>query len=186
MALVALPLVLRPAGEAAPRNARRLIIITPHNEQIRREFAVAFDRWHRDRYGEPVEVIYNVPGGTSEIRKMLNAQFESALKKDEPPGGSADLMFGGGTYEHQTLKRGVEVTVGDEKRTASISAPAAIGEADLTAIYGENLIGDVPLYDVDRHWFGTAVSGFGIVFNRDVLRRLGLGDPGSWVDLCDP
>lgn len=44
-ALVALPVVMRPAGESAPDDAERLIVITPHNEQIRQELARGFTRW---------------------------------------------------------------------------------------------------------------------------------------------
>ncbi|MHC5001853.1 MAG: ABC transporter substrate-binding protein [Planctomycetota bacterium] len=182
-ALIVVPLTLR-TGSGVAREGRPLIIMTPHNEQIRGEFGRAFDAWHRERFGEPVDVIWSVPGGTSEIRKMLVAQWESALKKDDPVGGSADLVFGGGTYEHEVLKRGVEVVVDGETKAASISAPVEIPPEELERIYGENRVGDSPLYDPERHWFGTALSGFGIVYNRDVLDRLGLPAPTSWDDLC--
>ena len=43
---------------------------------------------------------------------MLQAQFESALKSGKPVGGTADLVFGGGSYEHDQFKRGVTVRVG--------------------------------------------------------------------------
>lgn len=181
--LVALPLVLRSGEAAAPDAPRSLIIVTPHNEQIRSEFGPAFERWHEARHGERVNVIFSVPGGTSEIRRMLEAQVEAAVRAGRPPGGNADLVFGGGSYEHARLKRGVIV---DGERVP-ISAPVTeFTDAWLEEVYGENRIGDLPLYDPDRHWFGTALSGFGIVYNRDVLGDLGLDEPTSWGDLCDP
>jgi ABC-type Fe3+ transport system substrate-binding protein len=35
-------------------------------------------------------------------------------------------------------------------------------------------------------WFGTALSSFGIVYNRDVVAHLGLPEPTAWRDLADP
>lgn len=185
-ALIGVPLLMQPGTADAGAGAEQLIIITPHNEQIRHEFELAFESWHLREHGAAVNVVWSVPGGTSEIRKMLIAQWESALEAGEPVGGNADLVFGGGSYEHELLKREVTVTVAGEERSASISAPIELDRAWLEETYGDNRVGDLPIYDEDRHWFGTALSGFGIVYNRDVLARLGLADPTAWHDLCDP
>jgi len=188
VALLAIPLVFKRQGAAASQGdiggARLpLIIITPHNEQIRFEFGRAFDAWHRKRYGAGVQIHWNVPGGTTEIRKMLEAQYQAALRDGRPVGGAADLVFGGGSYEHDQFKRQQSVTVEGAKREASISQPAGFDEAWLQRTYGENRIGDTHLYDPDQYWFGTALSGFGIVYNRDALRRLDVPEPRQWTDL---
>jgi ABC-type Fe3+ transport system substrate-binding protein len=50
-------------------------------------------------------------------------------------------------------------------------------------------IGGLPLYDQNNdppQWFGTALSSFGIVYNRDVLEHLQLPEPRTWSDLADP
>ncbi|MEM7228517.1 MAG: extracellular solute-binding protein [Planctomycetota bacterium] len=196
--LLGVPMLFRPESAAMPDDARRLIIITPHNEQIRQEFAEAFDAWHTEAYGERVEVIYNVPGGTSEIRKLLLAQFEADLRRGDDVGGNADLVFGGGSYEHGVLRDGVEVNVDGEIRSTSISAPVDFDDAWLDEIFGENKIADITLYDPEKHWFGVALSGFGIVYNRDILEVLDVtfprapGDdadpraPLLWSDMCHP
>lgn len=50
----------------------------------------------------------------------------------------------------------------------------------------ENLSGE-PFRDAAGRWSGACISSSGIVFNRDVLRRLGIErDPQSWQDLADP
>jgi hypothetical protein len=56
----------------------------------------------------------------------------------------------------------------------------------LDEVYGENIIGDVTLYDSDGHWFGLALSGFGIVYNNEVLSELDIGPPMGWEALCNP
>lgn len=183
--LLGVPLLFRPKSDAVASSggeALELIIITPHNEQIRYEFARAFDRWHRRNFGRGVKVIYNVPGGTSEIRKMLESQYTAALEAGREPGGDADLVFGGGSFEHGRLKRGVRIRDKDEP----ISQAVDFTDDWLQETYGENKIGDDPIYDQSKHWFGLALSGFGIVYNRDALELLGVPEPNAWSDMCDP
>ena len=192
--ILGVPLAFRPAGESVlgteelpgGEKALDLIIITPHNEQIRYEFARGFDRWHRRTHGQPVNVIWNVPGGTTEIRRMLEAQFTAAVEGGQQPGGNADLVFGGGTREHGRLKTGVRIVADGKERWEPISATVDFTTEYLQSTFGENIVGDVALYDADKHWFGLVLSGFGIVFNHDVLSQLGLDEPHVWADLCNP
>ena len=183
-----LPMLIRSGIPPADSGAtRQLVIITPHNEQIRTEFSNAFERWHLEVHGEPVEVVWNVPGGTSEIRRMLQAQATAALKEGRSVGGDADLVFGGGSYEHGVLKDGVDITVDGVATQASITMPGGIPQADLLDIYGQSDIAGVPLWDADGHWYGTALSAFGLIYNRDALAQLGITeDPERWDALVDP
>ncbi|MFK7960356.1 MAG: ABC transporter substrate-binding protein, partial [Phycisphaerales bacterium] len=194
---LAAPMALQGGRTPVDPDARPLIIITPHNEQIRHEFGLAFAKWHEDTYGEPAVIRWSVPGGTSEIRRMLIAQYEGAIEDGREPGGNADMVFGGGSYEHGELKKGVTATAPDGREvTISISAPVDFPASRLESIYGQpNQIGDAPLYDPDRHWFGTAVSGFGILWNRDALADAfgtvsgqpdAPPDPSTWADLTAP
>jgi iron(III) transport system substrate-binding protein len=188
LTLLAVPLLFRPAENSSTETADALplIIITPHNEQIRYEFGRGFDEWHFRKYGQHVNVIFNVPGGTSEIRKMLEAQFTSAIESGRELGGDADLVFGGGSFEHNRLKRGVRARYAGVERDEPITTPVDFSSEYLEQIYGDNRVGDDLLYDPDKHWFGTALSGFGIVFNRDLLAELGMSEPRQWADLGDP
>ena len=185
VALITVPLAFRRDREPMPRDAERLIIITPHNEQIRTEFAAAFSRWHRRNFGSPVAVQWNVPGGTTEIRNMLQAQYLAALEAGREPGGNADLMFGGGSFVFDELKRTIRSTSDGVTRSTTVLAPVDFTDSWLESTYGPNEIGDSSLYDVEKYWFGAALSGFGIVFNRDVLEHLGVAEPQHWEDLCD-
>jgi len=188
------PLALQRSRPSPPPDARRLIVITPHNEQIRAEFKEAFEAWHLREHGEPAAVVWSVPGGTSEIRRMLQAQFEAAIEEGREPGGAADLVFGGGSYEHSVLQQGVTATGPDGvERTVSISVPPDLDLARVARIYGDPpTVGDVRLFDAAGHWFGTALSGFGILWNRDALAlardvpREEVEDPTGWEGLCDP
>jgi len=185
------------ADEGSAAGARTLIVVTPHVEQIRSEFSWAFDRWHRRTYGEPAAIDWRAVGGTSEILLQLQAQYTAAAsaglitvdaegRASAAPGTIGfDVMMGGGTYEHGRLKRGVSVRIGDRAVRFSMSAPAGFPQERLDEWYGENRIGNQPLYDPEQHWLGTALSGFGIVYNRDVLKELGLEEPEQFRDLTD-
>jgi len=184
--LLGVPLITRERSADVPAGAKRVIIITPHNEQIRYEFGRAFSLWHEKHFGEPVEVIWNAPGGTSEIRRTLNAQYTAALQAGQQPGGAADLVMGGGEYEYSRFKRPITVTVNGEERSTTVTAPVDFDDEWLEETYGENIIGSSKLYDPEQYWFGTALSSFGIVYNRDVLKRLNVPEPTYWRDLCEP
>ncbi|CAN5726634.1 hypothetical protein BH11PLA1_BH11PLA1_05510 [soil metagenome] len=281
------------------KTARHLIVVTPHVEQIRVEFARAFDAWHRNKFGEAVFVDYRAPGGTTEILKLLEATYSAAIQRHlaeirakEPlrlldpalnfdglaPGeADFDVMFGGGTFDHDRLRsRGVTVAAAlpaeaatrqvvvqrprDGVRAAGLGAlrsldakitiegaagaitariPAGAIEggasalepltrdaqsvsvrvnlaqcerlfttristppnplftqAELEAVYGpKNVIGAGQLYQDNRtkenaadwqYWMGTALSGFGIVYNRPMLKELGIAEPTGWNDLRNP
>jgi len=189
--LLLAPLALRRDVERPSDAVRQLVILTPHNEQIRSEFGGAFETWHAARYGERIRVVWLIPGGTSDIRRMLQAQYTRALRDGSTVGGAADLVFGGGQYEHDELKRGV--SEGD--RRAAISQPVRFTPEELRdvlevdsveAAYGATHLAGSPLFDADGHWFGAALSGFGLVFNRELLAELGVTEPARWRDLCHP
>lgn len=194
--ILGLPWALRPHAEARDASARRLVIITPHNQQIRHEFETAFDRWHTERFGEHITIDWRQPGGTTDIRKQLQAQYQRAVAAGAiapdgscPPGTMPyDLLFGGGSYEHDQMKKGVQATPEGAPGAVwvPISVPLALSGDDLSGLLGPNSIGAAPLWDPSRFWVGNALSGFGIVFNRDVLARLDLPVPDSWTALTDP
>ncbi|HMN95871.1 MAG TPA: extracellular solute-binding protein [Phycisphaerales bacterium] len=182
--LIGLPLVMRESDGPRAGDARRLVVLSPHNEQIRKEFGAAFRRWHAERFpNEPaVEVVWNTPGGTSDIRRMLVAQHRAALRDGRAPGGNADILFGGGSYEFSELRKPLT-----EDPASTVLAPIAFDADFLASVYGaENRIGDDLLFDPEGFWFGAALSGFGIVYNRELLRDLGVPEPERWSDLADP
>ncbi len=61
--VIGVPFLFRPEEAAVPDNAERLIIITPHNEQICYEFGRGFSDWHEREHGTPVHVDWRTPGG---------------------------------------------------------------------------------------------------------------------------
>ena len=80
-AIVALPFLLRPE-RVAQRNTRtrRFVIVSPHNEAIRHEFALGFQQWYRARTGKTAVIDWRVLGGTSEIARYLEGEYVAAFQ----------------------------------------------------------------------------------------------------------
>lgn len=78
--IVAIPFVMRPEGAGQDRPDRTLVIISPHNEAIRHEFANAFAAYWQREHGETVSIDWRTPGGTSEIAKFLASEFRAAFE----------------------------------------------------------------------------------------------------------
>lgn len=196
--VVGVPFAMRPP--TPPKAAGdTLIIVTPHVMQIRVEFERAFDRWRFERTGRRTHIDWRTPGGTTEILKQLEAQYAAAIKSGtiSPEGECAsgavavDIAFGGGSYDHGRLKRGVQVAIdaGPEPRIIRVpmSVPAGFTSEELEGWFGpRNEIGAQLLYDSEQFWIGVALSSFGIVYNREVFARLGLAEPSSFEDLARP
>ncbi len=175
--IVALPLGLRRASHTGTAAADRLIILTPHNETIRQELGEAFAKYWRETTGRGVSLDWRSPGGTSEIRMVLDAGYQAARETGRE-GMGVDLLFGGGEpdFSEQARKgRLVPLAVFDRH-------PEWFGPDGpiLESFTGERY------HSADRAWVGTCLSQFGICYNPAVLQRLRLATPTTWNDLGDP
>ncbi len=178
LVVLLIPFVMRWAVGALPtprrKDSLRVVIVTPHVESIKREFAEAFDAWHREKYGVGAIVDYRVYGGATDIRKF----FEASRGVFEKTGTfKIDLVWGGGDYFFDVELKRAGVLDG-------VDLPPDI----LHAAFPKPDLNGLPLYDTSRPptWFGTALSSFGIVYNKDVLRVLNVPEPKTWSDLRDP
>ena len=146
-----------------------LIIITAHFEGIRREFAEAFTEWHRQKFGEPAYVDYRFYGGSDTVK-----YFDDIAAAKAPI--DVDLVWGGGDYlfDQQLKKPGY-------------LEPVQLNESVMHDAFPQPDLNGVALYDKAKPpaWFGSALSSFGILYNKDVLKYLGTPAPKTWRDLAD-
>ena len=175
--VIAAPLVLRDDEVVGARQADlRLEVITPHNEAIRREFGDAFSKWHEQKNGTSVYINWRTPGGTSEIKRVLDSAFLTA-EKNGKQGIGIDLFFGGGVYDFSlqaSEKRFEVLSIFDEQKELFEVGVIPAMES------GERF------YPEERDWLGVCLSSFGICYNTDNLKRRGIKAPQSWMDLGDP
>ncbi len=184
--LLAAPFALQGDGDGERGEGPRLIVVTPHNEQIRSEFLRGFQDWHLAQYGSPATVVWSTPGGTSEIRKLLISEYTAAASNGMSPGGNADLVWGGGSYEFGVMSKPIITQYEGEDVSTRILEVVNFAPEYLKSIYGNGEIAGDPLYNREGYWFGTALSSFGIVYNRDLLSDLSLPEPVEWASLGRP
>jgi ABC-type Fe3+ transport system substrate-binding protein len=216
-AIIALPFALRPKRNAAAAADDTVVVITPHNEAIRHEYARGFAAWYRERTGRTVAVDWRIVGGTSEIARFLEGGYTTAFENHwtgalgkewsaevqagfqsarlaasgtaagrearaaflaSEVGCGIDVFFGGGTYDFERqAQAGRLIDSGVRRRH-----PDWFGDATIPRRFG----GEDFRHDEDV-WIGTVLSSYGIIFNRDALRRLGIDrEPSQWTDLADP
>lgn len=190
------PLAFKKQGTVRPQDAdRRITIITPHNETIRREFAEAFSEWWaKNNKGEQIYVNWITPGGGSEVRKVIDTKF-SAFDKNKGSGGidnvGLDVFFGGGDYEFdRAAKKGylADLDIFTDRKMKQLFWEINSGQNDAIIpkrLNGEQYYHDDPKSPKGRKWVGVCLSRFGICYNTDVLNRLGLKPPTKWDDLAD-
>lgn len=94
-------------------------------------------------------------------------------------GCGVDLFFGGGEYDHRkAAEQGLLVPPWPDGLPRALREDAGGREMLPPGLGGE-------VWREER-WFGNALGTFGIVFNRDRLRELGVPAPRAWSDLADP
>ena len=89
-----------------------------------------------------------------------------------------DLFFGGGAYDFDQQAAAGRLVASDVLKThPEWFLPDSIPQE----VSGETF------YDPAGRWIGTCLSSFGICYNSDSLRRLGIERiPASWSDLTNP
>jgi len=190
LAILATPFLLRRAvtrGQPSVQSARdavRLVVVTPHNQDIRREFAWAFSDWHQRRFGKLVAIDYRVPGGTNDIKRQLEHHYRGYQRSGGEPVAAFDVAWGGGDYFFA-----VELQPSDG---LAILQPMDLDPKLLAEAFPQPTLAGVKLYDQPKpepgqparpKWVGTCLSSFGIVYNPDVFQSLGLAAPTGWHDL---
>jgi len=142
-----------------------LVVISPHDDTITQEFERGFAEVFKGVHGRKPKIWWQDFGAGTE------AQMRTMLDRfsQRPEGIGVDLFFGGGIDPYKTLKAKGLLTPYRVKNVADVPA---------------ELLG-VPLYDKEYHWYGTALSSFGILYNKVLLKKLGLPEPKTWEDMTE-
>ena len=142
-----------------------LVLVSPHWEGVRKEFSEGFSRRYERDTGRKVEFKWLDVGGTSDILKFIRAEFKS-----KPEGIGIDLFFGGGVDPFVDLKN------------IGLLMPHRVSDEVMAGLVPD--INGVPLRDADSAWYAATMAGFGIIYNKEILRRLDLPEPKTWEDLA--
>ena len=143
----------------------KLVLISPHNESIASEFSWAFVVHYALAQGKRVNLEWrDVGGGSTGIVRYLRNVY------DHSDTAEIDVVWGGGQVEFQKL-------AGEGLLEPINFAPDAL--ANIPATFG-----GLEMRDPNNLWCGSAVSGFGFIYNRPLLERAGVAPPKTWDDLA--
>ena len=147
-------------SSGAGNSSGVVTIISPHNPEIQTEFAAL---WKTQNPGSEIKWIDQ--GGTSDDLNFVRQQFASGSKEK---GIGVDLFFGGGGETFTEM----------EKDGLLVPLPSDYGiPAQLNG---------VPLRGKNNDWVAAALSGFGILYNKNIATRDKLPVPQSWEGLTNP
>jgi iron(III) transport system substrate-binding protein len=207
LAILVLPFALRPKQVAEGRVDETLVIITPHNEAIRHEFARAFRDWYQKRTGRVVAIDWRLIGGTSEIARFLEGEYTAAFQyhwtKTLGKPWNNDVLTG---FANGSLPADAPATA-KEARAAFLDSNVSCGidlfygggsydfirQAQAGRLVDSGILQMHPdwftdevipqsfagevYWDKQGLWVGTVLSSFGIITNKDSLSRLGVTTP---------
>ena len=212
VATIALPFLLRSKRPTAEKADVSIVIITPHNEAIRSEFARGFAPWYHARTGKTAAIDWRVIGGTSDITRFLEAEYTATFrnywtgKLGKP--WSAEIQAG---FANPKLPVDAPEIV-KEARQAFLDSNVSCGmdifygggsfdfirQADAGRLVSVPLLQTHPelfdesvipqsysgelYWDKKGLWFGNVLSTYGILYNRDSFARLGIVNPPSRWD----
>jgi ABC-type Fe3+ transport system substrate-binding protein len=145
------------SGASTGADDNTLVIISPHGRETQSEFERAFKAKHPD-----VKFKWIDQGGSSDDLSFVLSRFKSVGDKN---GIDIDVFFGGGMESFLELE------------SHQLLQP-------LTSSYGvpQNLNG-VPLRGKNNVWIGAALSGFGLLYNKEIMARDALPVPRLWADV---
>jgi len=160
------PFLLRSPEEAWVAELK-LQVISPHWEGIRYEFQRGFREWFHEKTGRRIDIEWLDVGGTSSIVRYLEGEF-----KAHPERGTIDVVYGGGTDFYERMK------------ASGFTLAHRLPPEQLAAI--PQACAGAPVYDEDYHWYGAALSGFGVIYSKMIFEHRGLPLPKTWADLARP
>jgi iron(III) transport system substrate-binding protein len=211
------PLLLHHRAASSGTYAEEtLVIITPHNEATRYEFARAFSDYYFQKTGRTVFVDWRTAGGTSEIGRYIAAQYLGSFRDywtrilhrdwtpacaafDDPRTTAPDAIAAHKAFLSSDAGCGVDLFFGGgtfdyiQMANAGRLVDSGIIKAH-PELFGQNAttpipqtLGGEPLWDPKGCWIGACLSAFGICYNTDSLARLGISNPpAQWADLTSP
>jgi ABC-type Fe3+ transport system substrate-binding protein len=206
VALVAVPVALRPARDASASGVRRLVVITPHGEPIRAEFGAAFAAWARAERGLAVELDWRTPGGTAEITRYLDGRYAAAFAEAHPehaaerraamsPKPAPEATAAAQAARAAFLASNVSVDIdlvfgGGEFPFRQYAAKGYVVDAGILA---DPAMASIPptlsgelMVDPQGRYVGACLAVFGIAASPDRLAELGFVAPVQWAELAEP
>ena len=149
-----------------PHIEDNLVIISPHLRSLQEEISSHFITWYQENYKRNVNIKWLYQGGTDDLKFILT-RFQQSPKRAS---SGIDLLWGGGELPHLELEK--------QKILQSYKLPTAIKKNI------PSQIANVKIYNQNENWHASALTSFGLFFNKRVLQLLKIKEPKTWEDLA--
>jgi ABC-type Fe3+ transport system substrate-binding protein len=158
-------------------DTETLVILSAHSENVLDEFEWAFSLHYAMEHGRKVAFDRRSAGGGGNSNQgyLLNV-YGTKDSSGKPGKPGVDILWGGGDAPFVEMARGLPDT-GPLLEKLSLDNDVL---ANIPARYT-----GTALYDPELRWVGSALSGFGILYNKGMLSRCGIAPPTGWRDLGD-
>ncbi|MBU1218881.1 protein kinase [Myxococcota bacterium] len=159
-----------------PVVLEQLNVLSSHPVDLNAEYQLGFQRYMKDKFNRKVEIRWI---STRDELFFLKTKIKSSMKRKENS-GNVDVMLGGGQQLHRYLASEECIT------TEKIKSPCSV-KLNLNKLILQNIpekINGVDIIDPGRHWFGTALSSFGYVCDKEKLAKKKIKLPTEWTDLA--
>ena len=140
-----------------PVSAKEVVIVTSFPKELFETYKKAFEAKNPD-----ITVVIN--------SKQTNAGVTYLRETKAKP--EADIFWVSAPDAFQTLKAGGLLDKYSPPKEIMSKIPSKIGT--------------FPIHDTDGTYFGFAVSGYGLMWNRNYLQAHKLPAPKEWIDLTNP
>lgn len=142
---------------------------------FQREWTLSGRKWTPDVAGA-FDNPKIVPAAAASLDTPAQAARRAFL--DSTRGIGIDVFFGGGSFDFEQQAAAGRLVTSDVIR----NHPDWFTEETIP----QKVSGEI-FYDPEGRWIGSCLSSFGICYNSDSLRRLGVKElPASWADLTNP
>jgi phosphoglycerate transport regulatory protein PgtC len=145
------------AGLSAPALGKEVVIVTSFPKELFETYKKAFEAKNPG-----INVVIN--------SKQTNAGVTYLRETRARP--EADIFWVSAPDAFQTLK--------NDGLLEKYAPPKEI----IAKIPGK--IGTFPVHDADGHYFGFAISGYGLMWNKNYVQAHKLPAPKEWTDLANP
>jgi ABC-type Fe3+ transport system substrate-binding protein len=207
--IIAIPSAFRsPSDSLIPsQNDDLLVIITAHNESLRREYSHGFREWYRKKTGKDVVIDWRHPGGGRDVARYIDSMFISNFQlyweslgrdwtqeirgiflrleyidKNSPPleqeVKALFLSSGVGCNIDIFFGGGVFEHQLNARKGYLIASHLKEEHPEL---FTEDKIPEIfageRLYDQDGLWYGGSLTLFEIIYNEDAIQELTIDHP---------
>lgn len=145
----------------------KLTILSPHRQSMQDEYISRFKKHYLEQFKTEINVDWLDQGGSENDMKFIFQKY-----KLNPASCGVDIFWGGGDMNFQILNQSQLL----EPKTLS---------AQLQSEIPRTLLG-APLHSENNTWHATALSSFGIFYNKRIFQIMKWQEPKTWEDLANP